>query len=150
MSTNEPDPKKPPTNKPSKPNHNPSNPPTSPPPDVRLPFNVQIGQVTTVGALLANPAPPFQAQRTIHNPKPSELHASLRASLEALDEQGDQEPNNGFPPGTCAGCGKAEGLRVCGGCGGRKYCGRECQRRDWRGHKGSCCGKVGGEGGKLV
>ncbi|KAI8467026.1 MAG: hypothetical protein J3K34DRAFT_524032 [Monoraphidium minutum] len=46
----------------------------------------------------------------------------------------------------CSGCGKTAGeagvpkLRACkGGCGGRAaYCGAECQRADWRAHRGVC------------
>ncbi|KAK4141757.1 uncharacterized protein C8A04DRAFT_30601 [Dichotomopilus funicola] len=43
----------------------------------------------------------------------------------------------------CRGCGSwvaKEGgtLKACGKCGGVKYCGRACQRGDWKRHKGGC------------
>ena len=52
-------------------------------------------------------------------------------------------PNNGYPEGTCAGCGAEDGedggaLRQCARCKGRKYCGRACQKGDWPRHRGDC------------
>lgn len=42
----------------------------------------------------------------------------------------------------CTGCGKAGAadapLQVCAGCRADKYCSRECQRADWKVHKGVC------------
>ena len=50
--------------------------------------------------------------------------------------------------GGCDVCGKvaAEGeLQNCGQCGWRRYCGAECQRKDWKQmrHKGVCNAIVG-------
>lgn len=43
----------------------------------------------------------------------------------------------------CQGCGswvarEGGGLKACGKCKGVKYCGRACQRGDWKRHKGEC------------
>lgn len=42
----------------------------------------------------------------------------------------------------CQGCGKIEGkkgeFKNCGGCNVTQYCGRECQRRDWKKRKKQC------------
>ena len=38
----------------------------------------------------------------------------------------------------CAACGAADAPLLCGGCRGARYCGVECQRRDWRAHKAAC------------
>ena len=35
-------------------------------------------------------------------------------------------------------CGN-EGVKICAGCNDVVYCSRECQRRDWKLHKSSCC-----------
>lgn len=47
----------------------------------------------------------------------------------------------------CRGCGALRNgngvkLSVCNGCFSVWYCGRECQRKDWPGHKGSCQGST--------
>ena len=42
-------------------------------------------------------------------------------------------------PGTaCAACGASGARLTCGGCRGVRYCGAECQKRDWRAHKAAC------------
>ena len=42
----------------------------------------------------------------------------------------------------CAGCGSPAAALRCGGCRETFYCGRECQRRDWKaGHKAACAGR---------
>ena len=38
----------------------------------------------------------------------------------------------------CAACGAAGAPLTCAGCRGARYCGAECQRRDWRAHKAAC------------
>ena len=38
----------------------------------------------------------------------------------------------------CAACGAADAPLRCGACKGARYCGPECQRRDWRAHKAAC------------
>jgi hypothetical protein len=43
----------------------------------------------------------------------------------------------------CAGCDKindqvADGLKGCGGCKKVMYCGKDCQKRDWKHHKAFC------------
>jgi hypothetical protein len=55
--------------------------------------------------------------------------------------QGSQRP----PPGTkdvCCVCGVGGGAQIkllkCGGCKKVEYCGRECQRKDWKTHKKVC------------
>ncbi|KAH7052406.1 hypothetical protein B0J12DRAFT_72628 [Macrophomina phaseolina] len=46
--------------------------------------------------------------------------------------QGPEDPR-------CRVCGKVEGTKRCAGCGVVRYCGRECQRADWRrGHRRVC------------
>ncbi|KAI8941702.1 hypothetical protein NX059_002911 [Plenodomus lindquistii] len=42
--------------------------------------------------------------------------------------------------GECENCGRREGVKKCKGCGKVGYCGVECQKVDWRGHK-KVCGK---------
>jgi len=40
---------------------------------------------------------------------------------------------------SCSVCGKAAApLKACSRCRDKQYCGRECQRRDWPGHKKTC------------
>lgn len=45
----------------------------------------------------------------------------------------------------CSGCGKTETFlrefKKCAGCGVRAYCGRACQKTDWKEHKKQCKGK---------
>ncbi|KAL1743201.1 hypothetical protein HDZ31DRAFT_75014 [Schizophyllum fasciatum] len=38
----------------------------------------------------------------------------------------------------CNACGKKDNLRMCARCKKVKYCGGECQKRDWRTHKAHC------------
>ena len=38
----------------------------------------------------------------------------------------------------CDKCGKKADLHKCGGCGMRRYCGKDCQKADWKGHKETC------------
>ncbi len=38
-------------------------------------------------------------------------------------------------------CGQREGLKTCNGCYVAFYCSKQCQKKDWKGHKGVCCGK---------
>ena len=38
----------------------------------------------------------------------------------------------------CSACGAAGAPLTCGGCRDARYCGAECQRRDWRAHKATC------------
>ena len=44
---------------------------------------------------------------------------------------------------SCGGFGEGVRLMKCGKCQGPRYCGRECQKRDWAGHK-RVCGKLEG------
>ncbi|KAF3942450.1 hypothetical protein ABW19_dt0209667 [Dactylella cylindrospora] len=72
-------------------------------------------------------------------------------SLKEMMEQADQKHE--FPgsqskqatPGTCAVCSKREGAGIsllkCGRCKNREYCGKECQKKDWKVHKDSCKAK---------
>ncbi|KAK8166624.1 hypothetical protein IWX90DRAFT_218235 [Phyllosticta citrichinensis] len=50
----------------------------------------------------------------------------------------------------CKVCGSARDTKKCAGCGRIRYCGKECQRLDWRaGHKRVCgVSVVSGEGGE--
>ena len=41
-------------------------------------------------------------------------------------------------PPACAACGAAAAPLRCGGCRRARYCGAECQKRDWRAHKAAC------------
>ena len=38
----------------------------------------------------------------------------------------------------CVACGAADAPLKCGGCRVARYCGAECQKRDWRAHKAAC------------
>ena len=38
----------------------------------------------------------------------------------------------------CAACSAADAPLMCAGCRGARYCGPECQKRDWRVHKAAC------------
>jgi len=42
------------------------------------------------------------------------------------------------PSNACHGCGRLDGTKKCGGCGRVYYCGKDCQRSDWKRHKPSC------------
>jgi len=42
--------------------------------------------------------------------------------------------------GACEVCEKVDGSMRCAGCKQVNYCGKECQRKDWKSHK-SVCGK---------
>ena len=44
----------------------------------------------------------------------------------------------GAARGACAACGAADAPLMCAGCRGARYCGLECQKRDWRAHKAAC------------
>jgi hypothetical protein len=39
---------------------------------------------------------------------------------------------------TCDVCGKEGELHKCGGCGRTRYCGKDCQKSDWKNHKAEC------------
>ncbi|KAK7724886.1 hypothetical protein SLS57_004157 [Botryosphaeria dothidea] len=57
------------------------------------------------------------------------------------DGEGEERvvPAAGPEDPRCRVCGRGEGTRRCAGCGVVRYCGRECQRQDWRGgHKRVC------------
>lgn len=51
---------------------------------------------------------------------------------------------NELPAGdVCASCGLKDGvgegsLKRCTGCQSALYCGKECQKKEWRGHKKTC------------
>lgn len=53
----------------------------------------------------------------------------------------DQCPVKLEKPG-CEGCGEddAEGLKTCGKCQAVLYCGKKCQREDWKVRKRACRG----------
>lgn len=75
----------------------------------------------------------------MENDEPSESDAIPKATPSPAIKL----PNNGYPEGTCAGCGAEDGedggaLRQCARCKGRKYCGRACQKGDWPRHRGDC------------
>lgn len=53
------------------------------------------------------------------------------------------QPHRTSAAGTCGGCGAGEGeggtvLMQCAKCRKQMYCGRECQKKDWREHKLVC------------
>jgi hypothetical protein len=41
-----------------------------------------------------------------------------------------------------AGCASEEASSVCGRCEAVRYCSRECQRADWKAHKGACAAQA--------
>lgn len=45
----------------------------------------------------------------------------------------------------CGCCGRVADLKACAGCGLVKYCNKDCQRQDWKGHKVEC-----GKGKKSI
>ena len=47
-------------------------------------------------------------------------------------------PSTAAPARVCAACGAAGAALVCSGCRGVRYCGAECQKRDWGAHKAAC------------
>ncbi|KAK2055947.1 hypothetical protein LY76DRAFT_519366 [Colletotrichum caudatum] len=56
--------------------------------------------------------------------------------------RGGEDGGKGFQ-GRCAGCGREEAadggpLKSCTACGVARYCGKECQKEDWKTHKGDC------------
>ena len=69
----------------------------------------------------------------------------LRANIpcHCLDDDADAakaQPQTG----KCLGCQRQvpkSQLKKCTGCGVAEYCGRECQREDWKAHK-TTCGRV--------
>lgn len=89
---------------------------------------------------------------TQDNPTPKELLDHVRAQMENTEPSepnpmhkkapapATKLPNNGYPEGTCAGCGAEDGedggaLWQCARCKGRKYCGRACQKLVWPKHR---------------
>jgi hypothetical protein len=58
---------------------------------------------------------------------------------QAFDELiGDFEKFSGSMLKACAGCGSTEHTKKCGRCEVVYYCGRECQKKDWKNHKSAC------------
>jgi hypothetical protein len=43
-----------------------------------------------------------------------------------------------------AGCASEEASSTCGRCEAVRYCSRECQRADWKAHKGACAAAQSG------
>ncbi|KAF2083192.1 hypothetical protein K490DRAFT_70055 [Saccharata proteae CBS 121410] len=61
----------------------------------------------------------------------------VRRVVEGMQEP--QEPKEGPKDMRCRSCGKSgETMKRCTGCGRVRYCGRECQRRDWKRHRREC------------
>lgn len=61
------------------------------------------------------------------------------AYMEAQEEvKVKVDPGMGRELMLCRTCRKVDDVKKCQGCGVVAYCGRECQRKDWRNHKGVC------------
>ncbi|TKW56577.1 hypothetical protein CTA1_3516 [Colletotrichum tanaceti] len=75
-----------------------------------------------------------------------ELGARVRGKEEEEEgEEGEEKGEKGEKgfKGRCAGCGSLEGgdggaLKSCTACGVARYCGKECQKEDWKTHKNDC------------
>ncbi len=85
---------------------------------------------------------------------PTEIKSKMKSILADLKEKGIKNPegvsgNTVFQsphafkesPQKCNSCGKSENLLRCTRCEEAYYCGRECQKQDWRDHKHSCVSK---------
>jgi hypothetical protein len=137
----------------------------------RIPGAVQIGAINTYGDVMSGKAT-WKLQHTMaslsrstlirprnyllqESPTVGELYARLEEEMRKTGptERGIPHngtpalairlPNNGFPEGTCAGCGADSGkggggLQQCGRCKGRKYCRQKCQKLDWARHNSDC------------
>ncbi|KAK1980785.1 hypothetical protein LZ30DRAFT_594148 [Colletotrichum cereale] len=73
---------------------------------------------------------------------PGGLEKIGEVGARARGGDGDGDGGRGFR-GRCAGCGKGEGadggaLKSCTACGVARYCGKECQKDDWKTHKNDC------------
>ena len=66
-----------------------------------------------------------------------------QAQKEAQKEVGGNlDPRMGRELMLCRTCGQIDDLKKCKGCGIVAYCGKECQKKDWKLHK-SVCGSQG-------
>jgi hypothetical protein len=59
-------------------------------------------------------------------------------NLSAVGSDDHKSPTEKRKCDVCGGVGSDGGVQLCSSCKGRCFCGRECQRRDWRSHKESC------------
>lgn len=68
--------------------------------------------------------------------------ADLRRKMHGENNAPQAQPEYG--PDVCGGCGKTQGeggkelMKCAGTCGGRTYCGKACQKKHWKLHKGVC------------
>ncbi|KAK4539175.1 hypothetical protein LTR36_001175 [Oleoguttula mirabilis] len=81
-------------------------------------------------------------------PLPPDVMADLRKKMQE-SRAARATPQQEYGPDVCGGCGTKEGeggkeLMRCAKCKVRRYCGRECQKKHWKVHKGVCCAAAPG------
>lgn len=81
-----------------------------------------------VTAVCDKPYCEMKARKTIQD-------AQMRAQEEV---KGDVVPGMGREVMLCRACGRVDNVKKCKGCGVVGYCGKECQRKDWKMHKQVC------------
>ncbi|MCJ1252019.1 hypothetical protein MMC30_009257 [Trapelia coarctata] len=67
-----------------------------------------------------------------------------RRNIQEAQMEAQREVGGGMAPGMgrevmlCGTCGQMDDVKKCKGCGVVAYCGKECQKKDWKTHKPFC------------
>ena len=99
-------------------------------------------------------ATPLSASRLAGHEEVAELllaHGRKAERAEKLETTTEEEEKGKAKKAArvCEKCGKeAEKMKKCSACRLARYCSEECQREDWKKHKGSCKKTAKGKGGK--